>query len=129
MNPDSKECLIMNVRSVFCGVPCLMIAAAFVVGGCASRMGALENHINEWMSRPVAELKEQMKRPDSYASKVGWKEQSWPLNNGSSVYVEPFSAQCLIRWKVSPGGSIIGYETVGEDCMDPQHELAKTSND
>jgi len=118
----------MIVRSVSRVVPCLLVASVILLGGCASRMGAFENHINQWLSRPVTELKQDMKRPDSYAAKTGWKEQSWPLNNGGSVYVEPFGRDCLIRWQISSGGSILAYEAVGEGCEDPKHELAKTSD-
>ena len=57
-----------------------------------------------------------MDSPDSYASKIGWKETTYPLVNGNYVFVEPFSKDCSLHWEVTPGDTIIGYRPVGSGC-------------
>ncbi len=69
-----------------------------------------------WIARPLAELKQEMKNPDSYASKIGWKETTYPLPNGDFVFVEPISADCSVHWEVNQNGMIIGYQAKGKDC-------------
>ncbi|HAK89388.1 MAG: hypothetical protein A2X55_10750 [Nitrospirae bacterium GWB2_47_37] len=83
--------------------------------GCSSGI-SMKEHVNDWMSRPVSELKQAMKSPDSYASKIGWKETTYPLAGGNSVYVEPFSENCSIHWEITPRGTIIRYRAVGKGC-------------
>jgi len=83
--------------------------------GCASQM-SLEDLSREWIARPLSELKEEMKSPDSYASKIGWKETTYPLANGDFVYVEPVSADCSVHWEISENGIIIGYQAKGNGC-------------
>lgn len=83
--------------------------------GCASQL-SLEDHSREWIARPLSELKEKMKSPDSYASKIGWKETTYPLPNRNFVYIEPVSADCSVHWEVNEGGIIIGYKAKGNGC-------------
>ena len=54
----------------------------------------------------MTELKQEMKSPDSYASKIGWKETTYPLPNRNFVYIEPVSADCSVHWEVNEGGII-----------------------
>ena len=83
--------------------------------GCASQM-SLEDRSRDWMAKPLSELKQEMKSPDSYASKIGWKETTYPLANGNFVYVEPVSADCSLHWEINQGGIIIGYRAKGNGC-------------
>jgi len=83
--------------------------------GCASQK-SLEDLSRGWIARPLTELKQEMKRPDSYASKIGWQETTYPLANGDFVYVEPVSADCSLHWEVNQGGIIIGYQAKGNGC-------------
>ena len=83
--------------------------------GCASPI-YVKDHAKNWIARPLSELKQAMKSPDSYASKIGWKETTYQLANGNSVYIEPFSEDCSIHWEVSPRGTIIRYRAVGSGC-------------
>jgi len=85
------------------------------LSGCAAQID-VKTHAKTWIARPVSELKEEMKKPDSYATKIGWKETTYQLTNGNSVYVEPLSEDCLMNWHVSPRGTIIGYKTDGRGC-------------
>lgn len=93
---------------------CFLLFIVFLYG-CASQI-SLKEHSNEWISRPLSELKQAMNSPDSYASKIGWKETTYPLVNGNSVFVEPFSTDCSLHWEITPRGTIIGYRAVGSGC-------------
>ncbi len=77
---------------------------------------SVEDRSRDWITRPLSELKQEMKRPDSYASKIGWKETTYPLANGNFVYVEPVSVDCSVHWKISQSGIIIGYQAKGTGC-------------
>jgi len=83
--------------------------------GCASQM-SLEDLSREWITRPLSELKQEMKSPDSYASKIGWKETTYPLPNRNFVYIQPVKADCFVHWEVNEGGIIIGYQAKGNGC-------------
>ena len=83
--------------------------------GCASQQ-SLEDLSRKWIARPLSELKEDMKNPESYASKIDWKETTYPLANGNSVYVEPVRANCFVHWEISESGIIIGYQAKGKAC-------------
>ncbi len=75
-----------------------------------------EHLSSEWIARPLSELKEAMKSPDSYASKIGWQETNYPLANGNYVFVEPLSDDCAAHWEINKGGIIIGYQAKGSGC-------------
>jgi hypothetical protein len=83
--------------------------------GCASQIPR-ENLSRNWTARPLSELKQEMKSPDSYASKIGWKETTYPLANGNFVYIEPVSADCSIHWEINKSGLIIGYQAKEKYC-------------
>lgn len=85
--------------------------------GCASQM-SIENRGNNWLARPLSDLKQEMQRPDSYASKIGWKETTYPLANGDFVYVEPLSSDCAIHWRVSQSNIIVSYQGKGDGCKE-----------
>jgi len=93
---------------------CFLFGIVFLYG-CTSQI-YVKDHANEWISRPISELKQAMKSPDSYASKIGWKETTYQLVNGNSVYVEPLSENCFFHWETSSGGTIIRYRAVGSGC-------------
>jgi hypothetical protein len=93
----------------------LLFLAACLFCGCASQM-TVEEHTGEWIARPLSELKEEVKKPDSYASRIGWKETTYPLVNGDFVYVEPVFADCAVHWEVNPKGIIIAYQAKGKGC-------------
>jgi hypothetical protein len=96
--------------------------------GCASQM-SLEHLGRDWITRPLSERKEEMKSPDSYASKIGWKETTYPLANGNFVYVEPVSTDCSVHWEINQSGIIIGYQAKGNGCKQgkgPDNSIIKT---
>jgi len=100
----------------FGAISCLMLFL-ILLAGCATQ-ATIEEHAREWIARPVAELKEEMKRPDSYASRVGWKETTYSLANGNYVYVQPVRTDCAIHWEINSKELIIGYQTKGTNCSD-----------
>lgn len=63
---------------------------------------------NYWIGQSVQELQEPLSRPNSYASRIGWKETTYKLDNGNWVYVEPVRKDCYVHWEVNPQGVIIG---------------------
>jgi len=105
----------MKYRSIMLSEKwCLILLIVFLCG-CSPTY--LKEHCEEWVSRPLSELKQTMKSPDSYASKIGWKETTYQLANGNSVYIEPFDSDCFIHWEVTPKrGIIVGYRVVGSGC-------------
>ncbi len=105
----------MKYRPIFVSKKwCFLFSLVFLCG-CASKI-YIEKHTNEWISRPIAELKAAMSKPDSYASKTGWRETIYPQANGYYVYVEPLSEDCSIHWDVNPQDNIVGYRAVGSGC-------------
>ncbi len=84
----------------------------FLLCGCASQT-TREDRMTSWITRPLSELKQEMNRPDSYATKVGWKESTYQLANGNVVYIEPVSIDCSVHWEINQGGIIIGYQVKG----------------
>ncbi|HTZ16901.1 MAG TPA: hypothetical protein VMB78_00520 [Dissulfurispiraceae bacterium] len=95
---------------------CCVVGLFVFLFGCVSMERKVSDHCNEWISRPLSELKQAMKNPDAYASKTNWDETSYPLAKGYFVFVEPFNEDCLIHWKINPRDIIIGYFTEGKGC-------------
>jgi len=77
---------------------------------------SLEDLSREWIARPLSELKQEMKSPDSYASRIGWKDTTYPLPNGNFVYIQPVRNDCYVHWEVNQGDTIIGYHAKGNGC-------------
>lgn len=98
---------------------CLALLSSII--GCTSMEQKVDEHGSAWVSRPLAELKQAMKSPDSYASKIDWDETTYKLANGYYVFVEPFSKDCFIQWKINPKDTIIGFFAKGKGCSN-MHE-------
>lgn len=96
---------------------CLAVILLSIIG-CTSKEAKVNAHMTSWISRPLSELKIAMKSPDSYASKVDWDETTYQLANGYYIFVEPFSKDCFIHWKINPRDIIIGYFVKGVGCSD-----------
>jgi len=93
--------------------PLTMLTALFV-GGCFSQIASMEDYTKSWIGRPIEEQKQIASRPESYASRIGWKEKTYQLENGHWVYVEPDSPGCFIHWEVSHQNIIVGYRLEGK---------------
>ena len=108
-----KHRSIMSFNAV-----CILFFMIFL-NGCASPI-VIDEHASEWTARPVSELKQEMNRPDSYASKIRWKETTYSLANGNYVYVEPIDDNCFMHWEINSKGIIIGYQAKGNGCPKEQ---------
>ncbi len=106
----------MKYRSILLSTKWFFLLFAVFLYGCASQQLVLENHKNEYMARPLTELKRALNKPGSYPSTIGWKETTYPLANGNYVYVEPLSKDCSLHWEINPEDTIVGAETKGSGC-------------
>jgi len=93
----------------------LLLLYIVLLYGCAPQL-SVEDLSREWIARPLSELKQEMKSPDSYASKIGWKETTYPLPNRNFVFIQPVGADCSVHWEVNEGDIIIAYQAKGKGC-------------
>ena len=91
----------------------LLSVVALFLAACVT---TVEDFAQSWVGEPVSDLIEAKHKPDSYAAKIGWKEQRYDLRNGNWVYVSPSKEGCLVHWEVNPRGIIVGYHTEGNLC-------------
>ena len=111
----------MKIRSILSAAKwCLLLLLLFPTG-CAHQL-SVEELGNEWIARPLAELKQHMKSPDTYAAKIGWQEKTYPLANGYYAYVEPLSPDCSIHWSVNQRDIIVDYRATGSGCQRTSRE-------
>ena len=79
--------------------------------GCVSQIPSLDEYTKSGIGQPVDGLRESAARPYSYASRTGWKETTYRLDNGNWVYIESAKIarkDIYIHWEVNPQGIIIG---------------------
>jgi len=105
----------MNVSTILSGMLWRLLFLTVVLTGCAHQT-SIEEISNEWISRPLDELKQQMKNPNSYASKIGWQEKTYPLANGYYAFVEPVSENCFIHWRINQRDIIVDAQSEGKGC-------------
>jgi hypothetical protein len=106
---------------------CCMVGILVLLLGCTSMEKKVEDHGNEWISRPLSEMKQAMNNPDTYASKTNWEETTYPLAKGYFIFVEPFNEDCLIHWKINPRGIILSYFPEGNGCGSARGTAHETS--
>ncbi|MGO9377781.1 MAG: hypothetical protein ACLPN1_01630 [Dissulfurispiraceae bacterium] len=104
------------------------LALLLSIIGCTSMEKKVDEYGSSWISRPLSELKQEMKSPDSYASQIDWDETTYQLANGYYIFVEPFSKDCFIHWKINPKDTIIGYFGKGTGCSS-RHETASDDSE
>jgi hypothetical protein len=92
----------------------LIIFAALSGSSCISQIPTIEEYTKHGIGSSIEEKRKTRARPGSYASRIGWKEKTYPLDNGNWVYVEPDSKNCYIHWEVTPQGIIVGYKLEGK---------------
>jgi hypothetical protein len=98
---------------------CLLSLAGVVLLsliGCAANQQFIEDRGEYWLARSVDDLKQDIARPDSYASKHNWPETSYPMADGYYGIVEPIEQDCAIHWKINPRHKVVGYEAKGSRC-------------
>ena len=81
-----------------------------------NRIPTFEHWSKGLIGTRIEVLKEAINKKGSYASRAGWKEQAYPLENGNWVYVFPDSEDCIVHAEVNPEGIIIGFKTEGQHC-------------
>lgn len=91
----------------------IIILVAVLLSGCLHNIGTIKEYTQSWIGRPIEETKKLVRDSHSYASRIHWKEKTYPLENGNWVYVEPDSPNCFIHWEVNPQGIIVGYKLEG----------------
>lgn len=88
----------------------------FLLTGCMSQIPSLRDWADETIGLPVTVLQEIEARPESQASREGWKSKRYDLPNGNWVYVTPDRNDCEVHFEVDKAGIMIGYQLVGEGC-------------
>lgn len=97
-------------------IMCCFVMFVILSHGCLSQIASLEEFVEGWKGRPLSELKEMLSRPESYPSRIGWKEKTYTLGSGNLVYIEPVRPDCYIHWEVNRQGIIVNYKTEGSRC-------------
>lgn len=104
--------MIMKYRLIMLCFVMLM----FLSQGCLSQIASVNKTAPEWIGSQITVRQNLVLRSGSYASKIGWQEKTYKLDNGNWVYVEPALPDCFIHWEVNPEGIIVGYKTEGKRC-------------
>lgn len=93
-----------------------ILVIVMLMAGCMSQIMSLDEMTRSWIGHPIAAVKAAVERPQSYASRIGWKEETYRLASGNWVYIEPDTLGTFIHWEVNPQGIIVGYavERVGK---------------
>lgn len=93
-----------------------VIAMLLVSFGCMSQIRPFPEYANGWIGKPINRLIIATKRPGSFASRTGWREKQYKLENGNWVYVSPEREGCVVHWEVNPQDIIVNYRTEGDHC-------------
>jgi hypothetical protein len=104
-----------NKRILICFL-CLASIALLSLTGCASNQQYIEDRGEYWLARSIDDLKHDIARPDTYASKNHWPETTYLMADGYTGLVEPISKDCAIHWKINPRHKVVGYSTKGSGC-------------
>jgi hypothetical protein len=120
---ESYEDKLMKYRSILSSSKWFFVLSLVILCGCASQSVYIEEHGNQFVARNIDELKQEMTLPSSYASKVKWKEITYPMADGYYGFVEPIGKDCTIHWRVNQRNKIVGYEPKGSGC-----DLSKSSD-
>jgi hypothetical protein len=93
--------------------PALLLS---LLAGCNSQIPTLREWADQGIGQPVSQLQQIDARPESYASRIGWKTKTYALPNGNWVYVSPDRKDCEVHFEVDKAGLMIGYQLVGKGC-------------
>lgn len=91
------------------------LSLILLLSGCVSQIQPFREYTNSWIGEPVDRLMAAKHRPQSFASRTGWKEKKYKIDNGW-VYVSPETEGCIIHWHVNQEGIIVSYHTEGTRC-------------
>ena len=98
--------------------PVILFLAMFMLflQGCLSQIAPVSKAAPTWIGSPIKDMQNVMSRPGSYASRIGWKQKTYKLDNGNWVFVEPVYPTCFVHWEINPEGIIVNYKTEGKGC-------------
>jgi hypothetical protein len=105
-----KLCSILSVNRW------MFVFSLVILCGCASQAVFIEEHGHEYVARHIDELREYMNSPQSYASKVKWKENVYPMADGYYGFVEPIGKDCAMHWTVNKRDKLVRYDAKGDGC-------------
>ena len=94
----------------------LLVGFVLAFCGCVSQIVSLKEYTQDWLGRPIAEKRQIISREGSHASNIGWRETTYPLDNGNWVYVYLYGKDCFVHLEVNPQGIIAGAKTQGKGC-------------
>jgi len=94
----------------------LVVFLTLLLSGCLSQIAPVNEAATSWIGHPITEREALVRDPNSYASRIGWREILRRLDNGNAVYIEPVRKECLIYWEVNPQGIIVSYKLEGDRC-------------
>jgi len=94
----------------------LIVLSILLFYGCLSQSAPVNEGAKSWIGHPIAQRKALVIDPNSYASRISWRETIRQLDNGNSVYIEPVRSDCFIHWEANPQGIIVGYKLEGNRC-------------
>jgi hypothetical protein len=90
-----------------------IIFTAVLINGCWSQILPINDYAKQGIGMHIDKIKKLASEPGSYASRSGWHEKTYKLENGNWVYVELDSKNCFIHWEVNPEGIIVNYRLEG----------------
>jgi hypothetical protein len=81
-----------------------------------SQIPTLKEYGEGLIGQNVSVIRGLTESPNSYATRIGWQEKTYPLPNGYWVYVQPDRPNCEIHFEVNGEDIIVGYTPVGRGC-------------
>ena len=92
---------------------CTLLVVSF---GCASQIRPFNEYVNGWVGKPISDLVVAKQRPGSFASRIGWKDRRYVLENGNWIYVSPEREGCIVHWEINTKDIIVGCKVEGSRC-------------
>ena len=94
----------------------ILLALLSLLAGCNSQIPTLREWADQGIGQPIEVMQEAEARPESYASRIGWRTKRYDLPNGNWVHVAPDRKDCEVHFEVDKGGIVVGYQLVGKGC-------------
>jgi hypothetical protein len=93
-----------------------LVFVLLLLASCSGQGVYIQERGEYWTARSVDDLKKDIARPDTFASRNNWKETTYPMADGYYGLVEPISKDCAIHWKINPRHRVVGFDTKGDGC-------------
>jgi hypothetical protein len=105
-----------------------LMFSLLLLASCSGQAVFIQERGEYWTARSVEDLKKDIARPETYASKNNWKETTYPMADGYYGLVEPISKDCFIQWKINPRHKVVGFDTKGGGCDPTTSQDMELSN-